>query len=160
MTVSQAITELERAPRRFDSLSRTFFASFLDVDRVPASKIASQEESIKRFSALLLDQLFMSSVAQSVKNDLVDLIEELQLALDVLAIRSGKTSVESNAKAGRHLAKKMQSSFSDPVPHLPTTPRLGNVTVGPDFHVNRTKVRHVKNTGSATRPKHSKKIGV
>jgi hypothetical protein len=158
MTISQAITELDRAPRRFDSLSKTFFASFLQVDRIPASKIASQEESIKRFSELLLDQLFTPSIAQSVKNDLVDLIEELQLALDVLAIRSGKTSAESNAKAGRHLAKKMQSSFSDPEPHFTAENRLGHITVTPTFHANPAKGKHVKYTEAATRRKRSKKV--
>lgn len=128
MTYTQAIRELHQSPERYTALTNALIASFLDVENVPQNKLALREQEIEDFCAVLVNHLLTARLKKQVRLELMDLIEQLRLAIDVLAVRSGKVTIEELERAGAHMAKKMQSSFSDPNEARPPS-RVGKQTI-------------------------------
>lgn len=110
MTYSQVLNDIKPRPGKYQTLSDVFFPSFLKVQNIPKHDIADKEKEIATLLALLEKKLLVEKLSKAQKIDLIDYIEQLQVALEILAVSKGKKDLNNLRKAALHLGPKMQSS--------------------------------------------------
>lgn len=75
--------------------------------------LSEKETEIRQMCGLIEKSLVSTKMTRAQKIELMDYLEQLQLALNILDVKNGVASMNQIQKAGKHLGKKMQSSFSD-----------------------------------------------
>ena len=110
MTYIEAIKDVQARPESVKALSKVM-NSYVNVARSHGQRSPDTQErrEIEALIQILENQLFSPALTAKDKSELLDYVEKLQTARDVLAGKS-PASIQS---ASQHLSRKMQSSHSD-----------------------------------------------
>jgi hypothetical protein len=107
------LKEIDRSSREYQPVLALVFQSALDVGHISEKMLSVKYEEVEQLCSIMEKKLVAGGLTQIQKVILIDYIEKLQLARDVLAVKLGYVELPNIKKAAKHLGKMMQSSFSE-----------------------------------------------